>query len=60
MPNFKWTIENYGYPSTQKIGVWNDGVFMPMLTFMSHMVVMFQNPYFKNVLLVCEIGECSP
>jgi hypothetical protein len=33
MPNL-WTIENYGYPSPQKIGITgNDGVFMPMLTF---------------------------
>ncbi|MBE0390321.1 hypothetical protein [Flavobacterium sp. PL002] len=60
----KWTIENYGYPSPQKIGlIGNDGVFMPMLTFMSHIGgnVPEYYPYFKDVLLkYVKSGECSP
>lgn len=60
----KWTIENYGYPSPQKIGIFgNDGVFMPMLTFLSHMGgnVPEYYPYFKKALLkYVKSGECSP
>jgi hypothetical protein len=60
----KWTIENYGYPSPQKIGMTgNDGVFMPMLTFLSHIGgnVPEYYPYFKNALLkYVKSGECSP
>lgn len=59
----KWTIENYGYPSPQKIGLFgNDGVFMPMLTFMSHIGgnVPEYYPYFKKTLLkYVKSGECS-
>lgn len=60
----KWTIENYGYPSPQKIGMTgNNGVFMPMLTFLSHMGadVPEYYPYFKKTLLkYVKSGECSP
>lgn len=60
----KWTIENYGYPSPQKIGMTgNDGVFMPMLTFLSHMGGNAPEyyPYFKKALLkYVKSGECSP
>jgi hypothetical protein len=60
----KWTIENYGYPSPQKIGMTgNDGVFMPMLTFLSHIGgnVPEYYPYFKDVLLkYVKSGKCSP
>lgn len=60
----KWTIENYGYPSPQKIGMrGNDNVFMPMLTFLSHMGggVPEYYPYFKDTLLkYVKSGECSP
>jgi ribosomal protein L33 len=60
----KWTIENYGYPSPQKIRMTgNNGVFMPMLTFLSHMGggVPEYYPYFKDVLLkYVKSGECSP
>jgi hypothetical protein len=60
----KWTIENYGYPSPQKIGMTgNDGVFMPMKTLLSHLggnVPEYQ-PYFKKSLLkYVKSGECSP
>lgn len=60
----KWTIENYGYPSPQKIGMTgNDGVFMPMLTFLSHVGGNAPEyyPYFKKTLLkYVKSGECSP
>lgn len=60
----KWTIENYGYPSPQKIGIYgNDDIFMPMMTFLSHMggSVPEYYPYFKKVLLkYVKSGECSP
>lgn len=60
----KWTKENYGYPSPQKIGIkGNDGVFMPMLTFLSHMGgnVPEYYPYLKKTLLkYVKSGECSP
>ena len=60
----KWTIENYGYPSPQKIGIYgNDGVFMPMMTFLSHMGggVPEYYPYFKKVLMkYVKSRECSP
>jgi hypothetical protein len=59
----KWTLENYGYPSLQKIGIrGNDGVFMPMLTFLSHMAgVPAYYPYFKEKLLeYVKSGECPP
>ena len=60
----KWTIENYCYPSPQKIGLYgNDGVFMPMVTFLSHIGgdVPEYYPYFKKALLkYVKSGECSP
>jgi hypothetical protein len=60
----KWTIENYGYPSPQKIGIFgNDGVFMPMMTFLSHIGgnVPEYYTYFKKALLkYVKSGECSP
>jgi hypothetical protein len=60
----KWTIENYGYPSPQKIGMrGNDNVFMPMMTFLSHIGgnVPEYYPYFKKALLkYLKSGECSP
>lgn len=60
----KWTIENYGYPSPQKIGMTgNNGVLMPMLTFLSHIGggVPEYYPYFKKTLLkYVRAGECSP
>ena len=60
----KWTVENYGYPSPQKIGMTgNDSVFMPMMTFLSHIGgdVPEYYPYFKKALLkYVKSGECSP
>ncbi|MDR6968207.1 hypothetical protein J2X31_002222 [Flavobacterium arsenatis] len=59
----KWTIQNYGYPSPQKIGITgNDSVFMPMRTFLSHMAYVDEYyPFFKDELLkYVKSGECSP
>jgi len=48
----KWTFENYGYPSVQKIGlIGNDGVFMPMHPLFSHMVGEKEYFYFKAKML---------
>ncbi len=58
----KWTFENYGYPSLQRIGiVGNNDVFMPMLTFFSHMSGSKYYPYFKSKLLeYVKSGDCLP
>lgn len=58
----KWTFENYGYPSLQKIGLTgNNGVFMPMLTLFSHMSTSEYYPYFKSKLLdFVKSGDCLP
>jgi len=58
----KWTFENYGYPSLQKIGiVGNNDVFMPMLTLFSHMSRSEYYPYFKTKLLeYVKSGDCLP
>ncbi|WP_309762523.1 MULTISPECIES: hypothetical protein [unclassified Chryseobacterium] len=58
----KWTFENYGYPSLQKIGIiGNNDVFMPMLTLFSHMSRSEYYPYFKTKLLeYVKSGDCLP
>ncbi|WP_307448873.1 MULTISPECIES: hypothetical protein [Chryseobacterium] len=58
----KWTFENYGYPSLQKIGlIGNNNVFMPMLTLFSHMSGSEDYPYFKTKLLeYVKSGDCLP
>jgi hypothetical protein len=59
----QWTFENYGYPSIQKIGLFgNNGVFMPMVTLLSHMAGMEEYyPYFKEKLLeYVKSGDCPP
>ncbi len=60
----KWTIENYGYPSPQKIGIYgNDDIFMPMMTFLSHMggsVPEYYTYFKKSLLKYVKSGECSP
>lgn len=59
----KWTLENYGYPSPHQIGIFgNNGVFMPMRTFLSHMSSVPEHyPFFKEALLkYVKSGECSP
>lgn len=59
---FKWILENEGYPSVQKIGLWgNKGVFMPMSAFLSHMSFSDSYPYFEKKLLeYVKTGDCPP
>ena len=40
-----WTFENYGFPSSDKIG------WFPMLTFLTHMIESDKYPYFEKKLL---------
>lgn len=58
----KWTFENYGYPSIQKIGlIGNDGVFMPMHPLFSHMIESKEYNYFKTKMLeYVKSGDCIP
>ncbi|QXU51697.1 hypothetical protein KYG33_19415 [Chryseobacterium sp. D764] len=58
----KWTFENYGYPSIQKIGlIGNDGVFMPMHPLFSHMIESKEYPFFKMKMFeYVKSGECIP
>ncbi|MDR3025758.1 hypothetical protein [Chryseobacterium sp.] len=58
----KWTFENYGYPSVQKIGlIGNGGVFMPMHPLFSHMANSKEYPYFKAKMLeYVKSGDCIP
>ncbi|MGH1520504.1 hypothetical protein [Chryseobacterium sp. JK1] len=58
----KWTFENYGYPSVQKIGlIGNNDVFMPMHPLFSHMIDEEEYPYFKMKMLeYIKSGDCNP
>ncbi|MGI9582689.1 hypothetical protein ACR1PO_15955 [Chryseobacterium sp. RRHN12] len=58
----KWTFENHGYPSVQKIGlIGNDGVFMPMHALFSHMIDAKEYSYFKAKMLeYVKSGDCIP
>ncbi|WP_426477329.1 hypothetical protein ACP3T3_19130 [Chryseobacterium sp. CBSDS_008] len=58
----KWTFENYGYPSVQKIGlIGNGGVFMPMHPLFSHMADAKEYSYFKAKMLeYIKSGDCIP
>lgn len=48
----KWTLENFGYPSLQKIGLeTEDGVFMPMTMYLNHMAQIEDYEYFKIKLI---------
>lgn len=50
-----WTFENYGFPSSDKIG------WFPMLTFLTHMIESDKYPYFEKKLLeYVKSGECAP
>jgi len=57
-----WTINNYGYPSLQKIGLWgNNGIFMPTSTILHHMAGSKEFPYFKEkVIEFIKNGDCPP
>lgn len=58
----KWTFENYGYPSMQKIGlIGNNNVFMPMHPLFSHMIDEEEYSYFKMKMLeYIKSGDCIP
>lgn len=58
----KWIIANYGYPSLNKVGqMGNDNVFLPLLTFFSHMSASEDYPYFESQLKhAVKTGECPP
>ncbi|WP_034761001.1 hypothetical protein [Chryseobacterium gregarium] len=61
---FIWTFNNYGFPSTQKIGLWgNNNTFMPMGNILNHMAGLDNKdyPYFKEKILeYVKTGECTP
>ncbi|WP_370899165.1 hypothetical protein [Chryseobacterium gossypii] len=59
----KWTFENYGFPSLQKIGLWgNNNVFMPMEVLLLHMAdVAEYRTYFKTKMIeYVKSGDCFP
>lgn len=58
----KWTFENYGFPSQQKIGLNHKETFIPMGTILLHMAdVEEYHPYFKTKILeYVKSGECPP
>lgn len=58
----KWTLENYGFPSINKIGiVGNNDIFMPMDNFLGHMIQSEYYPFFKDeVLKAVKSGDCPP
>ncbi|WPO84105.1 hypothetical protein SD427_07160 [Chryseobacterium sp. JJR-5R] len=61
---FIWTFKKYGFPSTQKIGLWgNNNTFMPMGNILNHMAGLDNKdyPYFKEKILeYVKTGECTP
>ncbi|MCT3649902.1 hypothetical protein KRE40_18425 [Elizabethkingia meningoseptica] len=60
---FKWTFENFGFPSVSKIGVWSnkENIFFPMRSFITHMATSKDYPYFKDKLLeYVKSGDCTP
>lgn len=58
----KWTLENYGFPSINKIGIiGNQDVFMPMDNLLSHMSQTEYFSFFKEeILKSVRYGECPP
>ncbi|MCP2038527.1 hypothetical protein [Chryseobacterium sp. HSC-36S06] len=58
----KWIITKYGFPSLNKVGLMgNDNVFLPLLTFFSHMSASEEYPYFESQLKhAVKTGECPP
>lgn len=58
----KWTFENYGYPSIQRIGLWgNKEILLPMSSLLSHMSFSEYYPYFeKKILEYVKSGDCPP
>lgn len=58
----KWTLENYGFPSVDKIGIYgNQNIFMPMDNFLGHMIESEYYPFFKEeILKAVKSGHCPP
>lgn len=58
----KWTLNNFGYPSMQKIGLeTEDAVFMPMFIYLNHMAQTEDYEYFKTKLLeYVKSGDIPP
>ncbi|WP_294280373.1 hypothetical protein [uncultured Chryseobacterium sp.] len=57
-----WTLDKYGYPSLQKIGLWSDdGQFMTLNSILTHMTYTEAYPYLKDKLYEYVLsGECEP
>ena len=58
----KWVFKNYGFPSKQKIGLYDEDIFMPMDLILLHMGDYDEyQPYFKaKILEYVKSGECPP
>ncbi|SDJ65332.1 hypothetical protein [Chryseobacterium jejuense] len=58
----KWMFENEGFPSIQKIGLWNNNLFMPVGPLLLHMANYDEyHQYFKTKILeYVKSGECPP
>lgn len=56
-----WTFNNYGYPSPQKIGLWNNDNRLIVDVILNHMAGTEHFPYFKQKILeYVKTGECTP
>lgn len=58
----KWMFENEGFPSIQKIGLWNNNLFIPVGPLLLHMADYDEyHQYFKTKILeYVKSGECPP
>lgn len=58
----QWMFENHGFPSIQKIGLWNGDFFMPSGPILLHMADYEEyHQYFKTKILeYVQSGECPP
>ena len=58
----KWMFENEGFPSLQKIGLWNGDLLMPSGSLLLHMANYEEyHQYFKTKILeYVKSGECPP
>lgn len=57
-----WALDEHGYPSLQKIGLWSDdGIFMTLNSLLTHMTYTEAFPYLKDKLFkYISSGECEP
>lgn len=58
----KWMFESEGFPSIQKIGLWNNDLFIPVGPLLLHMADYGEyHQYFKTKILeYVKSGECPP